>query len=222
MSEIDKTIEPVYLKLLENRKEILSSYEYSERKLNALLLEEFTKALGEITINTYNKYKTNQKIISKASDKYRDRKEFRHIGIELVNMKQSLQGNTPRSVQIPDFLTRDYALLIYEKTLAAVCDSMKEAITEKCNEMGKDIKSFIPLMNSNADIMVDVNNKYYPLVSIRHLQLYEEYKITGLELQTALRLYASSDPYYTDKLDYMNSKYKKEMGRFTGNVIDEN
>lgn len=180
-------------------------------------MEEFKKSLGEITINIYKKYNTNSDIITKSSKKYKNIKEYNHIALELVNMKKSLIAETPESVEIPDFLTKDYAILVYDKSLTVICDSMKEAIMEKCNELGTDLESFIPLMNSNADIMIDVNSKYYPLLAIRHLRLYESYKITALELQTALRLYSNSDPYYTDKLEYMNNKNKKIMQEFTGN-----
>lgn len=218
--EINKIIEPIFLKLLENRKEIRESYQFPEKKLNALLMEEFKKSLGEITINVYNKYNTNSEIITKSTKKYKNIKEYNHIALELVNMKKTLLGETPESVEIPDFLTKDYAILIYDKSLTVICDSMKQAIMDKCFELGMDLKSFIPLMNSNADIMIAINNNYYPLIAIGHLRLYESYNITALELQTALRLYSNSDPYYTDKLDYMNSKHKKIMQEFTGNDLE--
>lgn len=47
--EINRTIEPVFLPLLEKRNEIKRNYEISDIQLNALLYEEFRKNLGEIS-----------------------------------------------------------------------------------------------------------------------------------------------------------------------------
>lgn len=135
------------------------------------------------------------------------------MAIELLNMKKRLRGEEPDNISIPDYLTKNLALSVYEQSLHKTSVIMQDVITQKRKELDMDKEKFLPLLNTDKDIMVDINNRYYPKISKAHLQLYRKNNITPLELQTALHKYSINDEEFVTKLNLITNLHKKEYNK---------
>lgn len=178
-------------------------------KANAMLEIEFKKILDDSRKKAYKEFGVSEEDMERAKKMYGDEKEYQHVEIAIDNLKCALFDKEQKYCEIPSVLSENTVVDIITNNKQNSVRILKDLMNKSTNSKGITVEKLQEEMKENPQIYQDIVNESIAVVSQKDMELFRKYKVTCLEVNSAVEKY-SNNAEFGKKLEEIYNKMSAE------------
>lgn len=178
-------------------------------KANAMLEIEFKKILDDSRKKAYKEFGVSEEDMERAKKMYGDEKEYQHVEIAIDNLNCALFDKEQKYCEIPSVLSENTVVDIITNNKQNSVRILKDLMNKSTNSKGITVEKLQEEMKENPQIYQDIVNESIAVVSQKDMELFRKYKVTCLEVNSAVEKY-SNNAEFGKKLEEIYNKMSAE------------
>lgn len=176
---------------------------------NAMLEDEFKNILKDSRSRAYKELGVTEEEMERAKKIYGDEKEYKHIEAVIDNLNCAIFDKLQKFSEIPAVLSEDTVIDIITNNKQNSVKVIKELMNKLANSKGITVEKLQEEMKENPQIYQDLVNESIVIVAQKDIELFRKYKVTCLELNSAIEKY-SNNAEFGKKLEQIYNKMSAE------------